>query len=112
MRRRSTTPRPLLGWITLGLVTVLAGCVANAGSLGSGASQGPVSTQAALAIPTSTPDPTPDPTPQPTLPWTGAMPTATPAPPSLTPTPAPTPQYDPPPKRGPFAMNLYHRGDF
>jgi hypothetical protein len=116
MRRRSTTPRPLPGWIAFGLVMVLAGCVANAGALGSGASQGPVSTPAALAIPTSTPvatlDPQPDPTPQPTLPWTGAMPTATPAPPVPSPTPAPTPRYDPPPKRGPFAMNLYHRGDF
>jgi hypothetical protein len=112
MRRRSTTPRPLLGWIAIGLVTVLAGCVANAGSLGSGASQGPISSPAALAIPTSAPDPTPDPTPQPTLPWMGPMPTATPAPPSPTPTPAPTSQYDPAPKRGPFAMNLYHCGDF
>lgn len=112
MRRRSTTPRPLLGWIALGLVTVLAGCVANAGSVASEPPQGAVPTAAVLALPSSTPEPTPDPTPQPTLPWTGAMPTATPAPPSPTSTPAPTPQYDPPPKRGPFAMNLYHRGDF
>ncbi len=116
MRRRTATHRPLLGWIALGLVTVVAGCEANAGSLGSGASQAAVSTPApstapvAVALPTATPEPTP----QPTLPWTGATPTptATPAPTATPPTPAPTPRYDPPPKRGPFEMNLYHRGDF
>ena len=116
MRRRSTTPRPLLGWIALGLVTVLAGCVANAGSLDPGPSGAPVSmpqpSPVAVAIPTSTPEPRLEPTPRPTLPWTGAMPSATLAPPSPTASPTPTPQYDPPPKRGPFAMNLYHRGDF
>ena len=117
MRRRTATPRPLLGWTALGLVTVLAGCVANAGSLGSGASQAPMSmpasSPAAVALATATSEPTAEPTPQPTLPWTAATPTPpTPAPPSPTPTPAPTPKYDPPPKRGPFEMNLYRRGDF
>jgi hypothetical protein len=116
MRRRTASPRPLLGWIALGLVMVVAGCVANAGALGSAAPQ------ASLVTPSASPAPaavvpaaaTPEQTPQPTLPWTGPSPmpiaTATPAAPSAT--PAPTPRYDPPPKRGQFEMNLYHRGDF
>jgi hypothetical protein len=116
MRRRSTTPRPLLGWIAIGLVTVLAGCVANAGALDPAASPASAPTPLAVAMPTSMPEPTPEAspeaTPQPTLPWTGAMPTATPPSPSPTTAPTPTPKFDPPPKRGPFAMNLYHRGDF
>jgi hypothetical protein len=112
MRRRSTTPRPLLGWTALGLVTVLAGCVANAGALDPATPRAPAPTPLAVAIPTSTPEPTAEPTPQPTLPWTGAMPTVTPGPPWPTASPTPTSTYDPPPKRGPFAMNLYHRGDF
>ena len=41
MRRRTATPRPLLGWIALGLVTVVAGCVANVGALGSTRPQSP-----------------------------------------------------------------------
>ena len=68
---------------------------------------------AAVILPTDTPSPVP------TLPWTGftptPAPTGSPAPTASlapTPTPAPSPRYDPPPKRGPFEMNLYHRGDF
>ena len=112
MRRRTATPRPLPGWIALGLVTVVAGCVANAGSLASGATQAPVSTPAPVAV--ALPSATPDTTPQPTLPWTGPspIPIATPAPTVPSATATPTPGYDPPPKRGPFGMNLYHRGDF
>lgn len=111
MRRRTATPRPLLGWIALGLVTVVAGCVANAGSVPSVASV-PVPTPA----PTSSAAlvrPTEGPSPVPTLPWTSAI--STPAPsasPAPTPTPAPSPSYDPPARRGPFEINLYHRGDF
>jgi hypothetical protein len=109
MRRRTATPRPLLGWIALGLVTIVAGCVVNAGSV----APTPVSTPSAEAI--TLPAATPRPSPVPTLPWTAApTPTATPVPasPSPTPTPAPTPEFNPPPQRGPFEMNLYRRGDF
>ncbi len=115
MRRRTATPRPLLGWIALGLVTVVAGCVANAGSVPSvpESTPNPTSSSAAVILPTDTPSPVP------TLPWTGftptPAPTGSPAPTASlapTPTPAPSPRYDPPPKRGPFEMNLYHRGDF
>src|SRR5687768_11925802 len=109
MRRRPATPRPLLGWIALGLVTVVAGCVTNAGAVPSApvSTPGATSSTAAVVLPTETPSPVP------TLPWSGATPTPSPsASPTPTPTPAPSPTYDPPPKRGRFEMNLYHRGDF
>jgi hypothetical protein len=109
MRRRSATPRPLLGWIALGLVTVVAGCVTNAGAVPSVpiSTRVPTSSTAAVVFPTETPSPVP------TLPWSGATPTPSPsATPAPTPSPAPSLTFDPPPKRGPFEMNLYRRGDF
>jgi hypothetical protein len=107
MRRRTATPRPLLGWIALGLVTIVAGCVVNAGSIAS--TPVPSPSAEAIALPAATAPPSP----VPTLPWTAApTPTATPAPASPSPTSTPSPTFDPPPKAGPFAMNLYRRGDF
>lgn len=112
--------RSLLGRVLIGLPVILSGCV-----LDTAAEERSVASAPPLAIVTSPPapsvSPTPSPTPQPTLPPTVAEPTWTPSPtssptpsPTSTPTPEPTPaiRFDPPPKRGPFAMNLYHRGDF
>ncbi len=109
MRRRSLSTRPLRALVALGLLTVLVGCDATAGSLSTpGGSQG--------ALESKVPTPTVAPTPRLTLPATPAEPTA-PLRPSATPvmpepTPAPTARLDPAPKPGPFTMNLYRRGDF
>jgi hypothetical protein len=110
MRRRTATSRPLLGWVALGLVTIVAGCVVNAGS--AAPTPSPTPSAEAIALPAGTPRPSP----VPTLPWTGpaTSPFTTPSAPTPTPTPtpAPTSRFDPPPKAGPFEMNLYRRGDF
>jgi hypothetical protein len=110
--------RTRLGRLLIGLPVILSGCV-----LDTAAEERAVSSATPLAIASSA-APTAQPTPAPTLPPTVAeptpLPTIHPAPslvspsPTPTPTPEPTPsfRYDPPPKRGPFAMNLYHRGDF
>ena len=109
MRRRSASTRPLRAWVAIGLLTVLVGCDARAGSVST-----PVGSQEALA--SGVPTPTVGPTPRLTLPATRAEPTlqlepsATPIVPE--PTPAPTSHFDPPPEPGPFSMNLYRRGDF
>ena len=61
----------------------------------------PTSTQAlttATPLPVATPTPTPTPEPSPT--------------PSPIPTPTPTPEGTPKVEAGPFAMNLYRKGDF
>jgi len=115
MRPRSASSRPLPGWIALGLLTIVAGCVANAGSLSSPA---PTSTAAPSATELATA--TPEASSAPTLPATALQPspsgtlaaTATPTPASPEPTPKPTARLDPPPRHGPFTMNLYRRGDF
>jgi hypothetical protein len=111
---------PLTSLIVAGLVTTLVGCVANADALDE-ASPSPAASPF-VDPPRATPSVTRSSTPAPTLPPTlvepsgsTITPTATPAP-AATPTPKPASkpafQYDPPPKRGPFSMNLYHRGDF
>jgi hypothetical protein len=115
MCRRSASPRPLPGWIALGLLTVVAGCVASAGSLPS-----PAPTTTAAPSATTLATATTQPTSAPTLPATALRPspsatlapTATPPPASPEPTPAPTERLDPPPRPGPYTMNLYRRGDF
>jgi hypothetical protein len=94
---------------------ILSGC-----ALDTAAEERAAASATPLAIVTpspSTPAPTARPTPSPTLPPTVAEPSQSPTPsPTSTPTPTPEPTpsfvFDPPPKRGPFAMNLYHRGDF
>ena len=109
MRRRSGSTWPLRAWVALGLLTVLVGCDATAGSMST-----PVASQEAFA--SVVPTPTVEPTPRPTLPATPADPTLPPEPSAtpIVPEPSPTPtsQFDPPPKPGPFSMNLYRRGDF
>jgi hypothetical protein len=102
----------LLGRILIGLPVILSGCV-----LDTAAEERAAASAAPLAIAASSPTPSTRPTVPPTLPPTVAEPTSTPSPaptPTSTPTPEPTPtiRFDPPPKRGRFAMNLYHRGDF
>ncbi len=110
MRRRSGRMRPLRAWVALGLLTVLLGCDARAGSVSTS-----VPSQEALA--SMVPTPSVDSTPRLTLPPTRAEPTLQPEPsatiaPSPGPTLAPTASFDPAPKPGPFSMNLYRRGDF
>lgn len=110
MRRRSVRIRPLRAWVALGLLTILLGCDAGAGSVSTS-----VPSKEALA--SEVPTPTVGPTPRLTLPPTRVEPTLPPIPsaaitPSPEPTPAPTSSFDPPPKPGPFSMNLYRRGDF
>jgi hypothetical protein len=97
--------------IVLGLLAGLVGCVASGGSMST-----PVASEAPVAITASSPtsEPTPLSMPQATVPApTPPLPaTGTPIPASPEPTPEPTPRFDPPPRPGPFAMNLYRRGDF
>ena len=110
--------RSLVARILIGLPVILSGCV-----LDTAAEERAAASATPLAIVTSPPAPSAPPTRPPTLPPTVAEPPKTPSPsstptpsatPSATDAPEPTPsiRFDPPPKRGPFAMNLYHRGDF
>jgi hypothetical protein len=79
----------------LGILALLGGVVALAGSHGGSGGSGPTSSPTAVPtfVPTPTPMPTPTPTPTPTPP--GAIPTPTPMP---TPTPRPTPTPPPTPE--------------
>jgi hypothetical protein len=113
MRGRSRPPRPLASCIVLALPIAFGGCVADARSL-----PNPTASPTATARPDATArvPAAVVATPSVTLPPTLAEPTPTPVPASTEPspdtTPKPTARLDPPPRPGPFSMNLYHRGDF
>jgi hypothetical protein len=121
MRRGWRSSGPLTSLIVVGLLTSLVGCVAQADA---GADASPLASaiadQERAADRTAAPPPseTPAPTLPPTLLGQSPEPELAASPPTATPTPTPTPkptpvaEYDPPPKPGPFAMNLYRRGDF
>jgi hypothetical protein len=114
MRRGRRSSGPLTSLIAFGLLTTLVGCTAeaDAGADPSSSASLPALTERHSRPTTEpTPSPAPDPTLPPTLVESSPAPVATPtARPTLKPKPAF--RYDPPPKRGPFHMNLYRRGDF
>ena len=112
MRAGWRSPRPLTVWIVAGALASLVGCVSSADAMPEPSVS---ATSSLMAV--ATERPTQSPTPQPTLPPTLVEPSvvqvesAKPTPGPTT-TPKPSLRYDPPPKPGPFEMNLYRRGDF
>ena len=114
MRRGWRSSGPLTSVIVVGLLTTLVGCTAevDAGVDPSSSASPPAGTER-LSHPTTEPNPspTPDQTLPPTLVEPSQSPVATPTA-KLTPDPKAASRYDPPPKRGPFQMNIYRRGDF
>jgi hypothetical protein len=118
-RRRPLPIVALVGLLALAVAgpLLLDGCApAQAGVTGSPATSpgsplgGPTTGVGRSAVPS--PDRTAEATPEPSAGPT-TIPTPTPAPqPSPTPAPSPTSALIPPPRPGPFEMDLYHRGDF